>query len=161
MKNNKKKRKRQIEVFVSMCQICFDAVDLVNSLVGPDDEVTVLEVERSVVADRARELDILSVPCVVIDGEVAGCCQKGFPYEWEPLKAAGLGQPLTKTWKEPFIQVSPFAFNTGIFKLMTCLYRWIGIYSKKYPAISKRSSILSISEYKEVSYSDQMGTKIL
>jgi hypothetical protein len=35
---------------------------------------------------------------------------------------------LTKTWKEPFIQVSPFAFNTGIFKLMTCLYRWIGIY---------------------------------
>ena len=25
-------------------------------------------------------------------------------------------------------QVSPFAFNTGIFKLMTCLYRLIGIY---------------------------------
>ena len=97
MKNNKKKRKRKIEVFVSMCQICFDAIDLVNSLVGPDDEVTVLAVEKSVIADRARELDILSVPCVVIDGEVAGCCQKGFPYEWEPLKAAGLGQPLTKT----------------------------------------------------------------
>ena len=97
MKNKKKKRKRKIEVFVSMCQICFDAIDLVNSLAGPDDEVTILDVERSVVADRARELDILSVPCVVIDGEVAGCCQKGFPYEWDTLKTAGLGQPLTKT----------------------------------------------------------------
>ena len=96
MKNKKKKRKRKIEVFVSMCQICFDAIDLVNDLAGPDDEVTVLDVERSVVADRARELDIRSIPCVVIDGEVPDCCQKGFPYEWEPLKAAGLGQPLSK-----------------------------------------------------------------
>ena len=50
-----------------------------------------------VAADRARELDILSVPCVVIDGEVAGCYQKGFPYKWDTLKNAGLGQPLPKT----------------------------------------------------------------
>ncbi len=49
----KKKRKRKIEVFVSMCQICFDAIDLVNDLAGPDDEVTILDVERSIVADRA------------------------------------------------------------------------------------------------------------
>ena len=97
MKNKKKKRKRKIEVFVSMCQICFDAIDLVNSLAGPDDEVTILDVERSVVADRARELDIRSIPCVVIDGEIPDCCEKGFPYEWEPLKAAGLGQPLSKS----------------------------------------------------------------
>ena len=97
MKNKKKKRKRKIEIFVSLCPICFDAIDLVNSLAGPDDEVTILDVERSVVADRARELDILSVPCVVIDGEVAGCYQKGFPYEWDILKNAGLGQPLPKT----------------------------------------------------------------
>ena len=90
------KRKRQIEVFVSMCPICFDAIDLVNSLAGSDDEVSVLDMERSVVADRAKELDIRSIPCVVIDGEVPDCCQKGFPYEWEPLKAAGLGQPLSK-----------------------------------------------------------------
>ena len=96
MKNKKKKRKRKIEVFVSMCQICFDAIDLGNSLAGSDDKVLVLDMERSVVADRAKELDIRSIPCVVIDGEVPDCCQKGFPYEWEPLKAAGLGQPLSK-----------------------------------------------------------------
>ena len=96
MKNKKKKRKRKIEVFVSMCQICFDAIDLVNRLAGPDDEVTISDMTRSVVADRANELDIRSIPCVVIDGEVPDCCQKGFPYEWKPLKAAGLGQSLSK-----------------------------------------------------------------
>ena len=97
MKNKKKaKRKRQIEVFIAGCSVCYSAVDLVNRLAGPDDEVTILDTERSVVADRAKELDIRSIPCVVIDGEVPDCCQKGFPYEWEALKNSGLGQPLSK-----------------------------------------------------------------
>ena len=91
------KNKRQIEVFIAGCPICYDAIDLVNRLAGPDDEVTISDMTRSVVADRAKELDIRSIPCVVIDGEVPDCCQKGFPYEWEPLKAAGLGQPLSKS----------------------------------------------------------------
>ena len=91
-----KKKKRKIETLTAGCPVCFDAIDLVNRLAGPDDEVTISDMTRSVVADRAKELDIRSIPCVVIDGEVPDCCQKGFPYEWEPLKAAGLGQPLSK-----------------------------------------------------------------
>ena len=59
MKNKKKKRKRKIEIFVSLCPICFDAIDLVNDLAGPDDEVTILDVEKSVIADKAKELDII------------------------------------------------------------------------------------------------------
>ena len=92
-----KYKKRKIEIFVSMCQICFEAIDMVNDLAGPDDEVTILDVAKTVIADRAKELDILSIPCVVIDGKVADDCQKGFPYEWETLKNAGLGKPLPKT----------------------------------------------------------------
>ena len=92
-----KYKKRKIEVFVSMCQICFDAIDMVNDLAGPDDEVTILDVEKKVIADRAKELEILSIPCVVIEGEVADCRPKGFPYEWETLKNAGLEKPLPKT----------------------------------------------------------------
>ena len=92
-----KYKKRKIEVFVSMCQICFDAIDMVNDLAGPDDEVTILDVEKKVIADRANELGILSIPCVVIDGKVADCCQKGFPYEWKTLENEGLGKPLPKT----------------------------------------------------------------
>ena len=93
----RKKNKRKIEVFIAGCPVCYDAIDLVNRLAGPDDEVTISDMTRSVVADKAKELDIRSIPCVVIDGEVPDCCQKGFPYEWEPLKAAGLGQPLSKS----------------------------------------------------------------
>ena len=97
MKNKKKaKRKRQIEVFIAGCSVCYSAVDLVNRLAGPDDEVTILDMTRSVVADRAKELGIRSIPCVVIDGEVPDCCQKGFPYEWESLRTAGLGNPYPK-----------------------------------------------------------------
>ena len=93
----KEKNKRKIEVFIAGCPVCFDAIDLVNRLAGPDDEVTISDMTRSVVADRAKELDIRSIPCVVIDGEVPDCCQKGFPYEWESLRTAGLGQPLSKS----------------------------------------------------------------
>ena len=92
----RKKNKRKIEIFIAGCPVCYDAIDLVNRLAGPDDEVTISDMTRSVVADKAKELDIRSIPSVVIDGEVPDCCQKGFPYEWEPLKVAGLGQSLSK-----------------------------------------------------------------
>ena len=83
--------KRQIEVFIAGCRVCDDAISLVNRIACPSCEVTILDMERSVVADRAKELDIRSIPCVVIDGEVPDCCQKGI--NEETLKTAGLGQP--------------------------------------------------------------------
>ena len=89
--------KRQIEVFIAGCPVCDDAISLVNRLACPSCEVTTLDMTRSVVADRAKKLDIRSIPCMVIDGEVPDCCQKGFPYEWESLRTAGLGQPLSKS----------------------------------------------------------------
>ena len=55
----------------------------------------------------------------------------------------------------------PLVFTKNIVKLMTCAFINGKTYIKGHPAISKRSSVLSISEYKEVSYSDEMGTKIL
>ena len=69
--------KRQIEVFIAGCPVCDDAISLVNRIACPSCEVTILDMERSVVvADRAKELDIRSIPCVVIDGEVPDCCQR-------------------------------------------------------------------------------------
>jgi hypothetical protein len=55
----------------------------------------------------------------------------------------------------------PLVFTKNIVKLMTCAFINGKTYIKEHPAISKRSSVLRISEYKEVSYSDEMGTKIL
>ena len=42
------KNKRKIEVFIAGCPICYDAIDLVNRLAGPDDEVTTLDMTRFV-----------------------------------------------------------------------------------------------------------------
>ena len=47
-----------------------------------------------IVADRAKQLGVHSVPAVVIDGKLADCCAGRGPDE-ATLKAAGLGQPLT------------------------------------------------------------------
>jgi len=58
--------------------------------------VTISDMTRSVVADRTKELDIRSIPCVGIDGKVPDCCQKGFPHEWESLRAVGIGELLSK-----------------------------------------------------------------
>ena len=43
----RKKNKRKIEVFIAGCPVCYDAIDLVNRLAGPDDEVTILDMTRS------------------------------------------------------------------------------------------------------------------
>jgi len=45
------------------------------------------------VASRAKSLGIRSVPAVVIDGKLAGCCAGRGPDE-ATLKAAGIGQLL-------------------------------------------------------------------
>ena len=51
-----KYKKLKIEFFVSMWQIYFDVIDMVKGLAGPDDEVTILDVEKKVIADRAKAL---------------------------------------------------------------------------------------------------------
>jgi glutaredoxin 3 len=45
------------------------------------------------VAERAKSLGVRSVPAVVIDGKLAGCCAGRGPEE-TTLRDAGLGVPL-------------------------------------------------------------------
>jgi glutaredoxin len=84
---------RKIEIFSAGCALCEDTVNLVNGLACESCEVTVLSMSEQAVARRARELGIRSVPAVVIDGKVAGCCAERGPDE-AVLRAAGIGQPL-------------------------------------------------------------------
>jgi len=55
--------------------------------------VTVLDLHDATVSQRAKSLGISSVPAVVIDGKLAGCCTGRGPDE-STLRAAGLGQPI-------------------------------------------------------------------
>jgi glutaredoxin len=84
--------KRTVEIFSAGCPVCEDTVALVNRLACPSCTVTVLDMRDARVAARAKGLGIRSVPTVVIDGVVAGCCAGRGPEE-AALRAAGLGQP--------------------------------------------------------------------
>ena len=85
--------KRQVEVFSAGCAACDSAVQLIETLACPSCEVTLLDMHDDSVARRAMALGIRSVPAVVIDGTLAGCCAGGGP-DAETLRAAGLGQPV-------------------------------------------------------------------
>ncbi len=85
--------KRRVEVFSAGCPLCQEAEDLVRCLACDDCQVEVLDMHRPAVARRAKELGIVRVPSIVIDGKLAECCSGQGPDE-AVLKAAGLGQPL-------------------------------------------------------------------
>ena len=85
--------KRKIEVFSAGCPACEETIAMVNRVACPSCEVSVLDMHDPEVARRAAELGIRSVPAVVIDGELADCCQGRGPDE-ATLRGAGLGQPV-------------------------------------------------------------------
>ena len=84
---------RKIEIFSAGCPACEETVALVNRIACASCNVTVLDMKDPKVASRAKSLGIRSVPAVVIDGKLAGCCAGRGPDE-ATLKAAGIGQPL-------------------------------------------------------------------
>lgn len=83
--------KRKIEVFSAGCPACAEIIELVNRVACPSCEVSVLDMSKRDVAQRAKGLGIRSVPAVVIDGKLADCCTGRGPQE-ATLRAAGLGQ---------------------------------------------------------------------
>ena len=86
--------KRRIEVFSAGCAVCQEAIEMVKRNACPSCEVTVLDMNDSQVADRAKQLGVRSVPAVAIDGKLADCCA-GRGIDESTLKAAGLGQTIT------------------------------------------------------------------
>lgn len=84
---------RKIEIFSAGCPVCEQTIELVHRVVCPSCEVQVLDMRSPDVARRAEGLGIRSVPAVVIDGQLAGCCTDRGPDE-QTLRSAGLGKPL-------------------------------------------------------------------
>ncbi len=83
--------KRKVEVFSAGCPVCQETIDLVTRLACTSCEVTVLDMNKSDVALRAKRLGVHSVPAVAINGQLADCCTGRGPDE-KTLRAAGLGQ---------------------------------------------------------------------
>ncbi|GCB05254.1 glutaredoxin [Ralstonia sp. SET104] len=84
--------KRKVEVFSAGCPACADVEALVKRLACPLCEIDVLDMRDIAVAERAKASGVRSVPAVVINGQLAGCCA-GRGVDEASLRAAGLGQP--------------------------------------------------------------------
>ena len=73
--------KHTIEVFSAGCATCQQTVDLVKRLAGPESQVQVHDMHQAEIAKRAHGHGIRSLPAVLIDGKLAGCCSGRGPDE--------------------------------------------------------------------------------
>ena len=73
--------KHTIEIYSAGCSTCRDVIDLVKRVAGADHAVRVHDMQQQEAAARAKTLGVRSLPAVVIDGKVAGCCASRGPDE--------------------------------------------------------------------------------
>jgi glutaredoxin len=72
---------RTIEVFSAGCATCKETIEVVKQLAGSEHEVKVHDMQHADTAKRAKTLGIRSLPAVVVDGKLAGCCAGRGPDE--------------------------------------------------------------------------------
>ena len=83
---------RKIGVYTTGCPLCEEAVALVRRVACDSCEVEVHDLTDEAVARRAVDLGVRSVPAVIVNGGLAGCCRTGGVTE-SGLREAGVGQP--------------------------------------------------------------------
>lgn len=81
----------KVEIFSAGCPACENTIELVNKIACDNCEISILDMNDSSNAKRAKELGIDRVPAVVVNGKLADCCQAKGPTE-QGLKAAGIGR---------------------------------------------------------------------
>jgi len=82
-------QKKKIEIFSAGCSTCRETVDLVRRIAGSAHDVEVLDMHQAHIAARAKQHGIQSVPSVVVDGQLAGCCTGRGPDEAVLRQAIG------------------------------------------------------------------------
>jgi len=73
--------KKKIEVFSAGCSTCKETIEVIQRLAGSSHEVVIHDMKKSEVASKAKQYGVRSVPAVVIDGKLAGCCAGRGPDE--------------------------------------------------------------------------------
>ena len=70
-----------VEVFSAGCSTCKETIEMVKKLAGSQHEVHVRDMNHDETAARAKRLGIRSVPAIVVNGKLAGCCAGRGPDE--------------------------------------------------------------------------------
>jgi glutaredoxin len=73
--------RRKIEIFTAGCATCNETVDLVKRIAGSTHDIAIHDMHQAHIAVRAKQHGIKSVPSVVVDGKLAGCCAGRGPDE--------------------------------------------------------------------------------
>ena len=74
-------QKHKIEIFSAGCATCKETIEMVRKIAGPDHEVQIHDMHQHDVASRAKQHGVRSLPAVVVDGKLAGCCAGRGPDE--------------------------------------------------------------------------------
>jgi len=82
---------RKVEIFSAGCSACQETIDLVNKIACPSCTVEILDMANPDVGSRAKALGIQSIPAIVVNGELASCCQ-GRGLTEAQLREAGIGK---------------------------------------------------------------------
>ena len=82
--------KRTVEVFTAGCGLCDDALQRVRALVCESCDLQVHDLNTSAGIARARQHGVVRAPSVVINGQLAGCCDQGGIDE-SVLRGLGVG----------------------------------------------------------------------
>lgn len=73
--------KHTIEIYSAGCATCHETIEMVRKIAGSDHDVRVHEMQHGDTAARAKKLGIRSLPAVVVNGKLAGCCAGRGPDE--------------------------------------------------------------------------------
>lgn len=74
-------RRHTIEIFSAGCSTCKETIEMVKNVAGAEHTVQVNDMQHGDTAARAKELGVRSLPAVVINGKLAGCCASRGPDE--------------------------------------------------------------------------------
>jgi glutaredoxin len=74
-------QRKKIEVFTAGCSTCNETVELVKRIAGAAHDIEILDMHQAHIAAQAKRHGIRSLPAVVIDGKLAGCCAERGPDE--------------------------------------------------------------------------------
>ncbi len=87
--------KRLVEVFTAGCPLCDETIKLVREVACENCEIQVYDLRQGCATneclEKATQYGINRVPAVVIDSQLAGCCQNQQPVSRQALVAAGIG----------------------------------------------------------------------
>ena len=73
--------RHRIEIYSAGCTTCRDTIEMVKRIAGSDHDVHVHDMQHGDTAARAKALGIRSLPAVIINGTLTGCCAGRGPDE--------------------------------------------------------------------------------